>query len=139
MKCQNTATKHSRLLEFSEIPPFGDLKRLPDRITVGLELLESNCSNAIVLDNVILPAIINAINTPVSTAVKLNAGNDRNGNPRRLYLVTTKHQSGHATVKAIDEEYLGIAALHNQFPNCEVVADIDTTPTEYKRLLRRHG
>jgi hypothetical protein len=85
--------------------------------------------------------------TPV-TVRYLRAHNDRNGNPRRCYVVTDldgRH------VETIDEGYSGNAALYSRWPwfnsyACErlglrgaYVDSIDVGPSEYKRMLHRDG
>lgn len=78
------------------------------------------------------------------SVLRLNAGNDRNGNPRRLFLVMHP-ESG--VLAAIDEEYSGRGAL-NVFgktlgEKLGAVAQgsplIATTPSEYKSLLKTYG
>ena len=70
--------------------------------------------------------------------IKLNAGNDRNGNPRRVYVLLSDTGS---IVRAVDEGYEGIHAL-NRVPGAEGLRDpveFATTPAEYRQLLREFG
>ena len=70
--------------------------------------------------------------------IKLNAGNDRNGNPRWVYVLL---DSDGDIVRAVDEGYDGIHAV-NRIPGAEGVRDcveFATTPAEYRRLLRLFG
>jgi hypothetical protein len=68
-------------------------------------------------------------------AIKLNAGNDRNGNPRRVFVVLD--ESGNI-IEAIDEEYRGTAALFDKYapPDIGYPCEFATTPKEYRELLR---
>lgn len=75
----------------------------------------------------------------------VRANNDVNGNPRRCFVV--RDLDG-AHVETIDEGYYGEAALYSRYPwFMHIAADrlglkpayaamIDSTPSEYKRLLR---
>ena len=69
--------------------------------------------------------------------IKLNAGNDVNGNPRRVFVVL----DGEGIVKAIDEGYAGTANLEKHFPGLKGcnVDTFETTPKEYRTLLREFG
>ena len=70
--------------------------------------------------------------------IKLNAGHDSNGNPRRVYVV---FDSEGYIVRAVDEGYRGRAALR-EVPGCEgecEPVEFETTPREYRRLLRHFG
>lgn len=65
-------------------------------------------------------------------AIKLNAGHDRNGNPRRCYVVLNKN----GIVEAIDEGYDGYRALGKRYPKIiSAIAEFETTFKEYKELL----
>lgn len=67
-------------------------------------------------------------------AVHLNAGNDRNGNPRRLFLVV---DAGANVLAAVDEGFEGSAALERAgYKNLPTTDQISTTPSEYRELLR---
>ena len=67
----------------------------------------------------------------------LRSKNDRNGNPRRLYLRIAK--DGYI-VSAYDEGYRGIHSVPKTFQDrASRAVSIETTPSEYKRLLRGYG
>ena len=66
-------------------------------------------------------------------AIHLNAGNDRNGNPRRIYLVLDEDAR---VVNALDESYRGRDALDSVYVGCPVSAELEITPREYRALLR---
>lgn len=63
--------------------------------------------------------------------------NDRNGNPRRLFLaVTTDSEQPHEVcVEAIDEGYEGGAALDRVYPHALHAATIGISAREYRDLL----
>jgi hypothetical protein len=72
----------------------------------------------------------------------IKAPNDLNGNPRRLFLVVWVYENGNVTM-AYDEGYAGRGAIpdkrntaHASMPDIEL-PPINTTPSEYKRLLRQ--
>jgi hypothetical protein len=66
-------------------------------------------------------------------AIKLNAGNDRNGNPRRVFVVIKEDGAIH---EAIDEGYDGKAILFRRYPEIAYPCEFKTTPGEYRELLR---
>ncbi len=65
--------------------------------------------------------------------IKLCAKNDRNGNPRRVYVLIG---SDGCVKRAIDEGYAGRGALDGVVGRDVIIQEFDTTPTEYRRLLR---
>jgi hypothetical protein len=71
------------------------------------------------------------------SVVHCNAGNDRNGNPRRIFLV---FHNG-ALVGSIDEEYEGEQALDifgeetGRILRSRIALVLAITPSEYRRLL----
>jgi hypothetical protein len=70
-------------------------------------------------------------------AIKLNAGNDRNGNPRRVFVVMGE---GGSVLDAIDEGYSGISAFHEKYPDINEgwsPREFETTPREYKEILKK--
>ena len=67
----------------------------------------------------------------MKVAIRLNAGNDRNGNPRRVFVVIDPR---HGVVDAIDEGYSGDAELKKRY-RITSSADFSTTPAEYRELL----
>jgi hypothetical protein len=70
--------------------------------------------------------------------IRLRAVNDCNGNPRRVYVVFNRDGS----IKcAVDEGYAGrgaLAGFGDKIDRANIV-DFDTTPGEYRRLLREFG
>ena len=70
-------------------------------------------------------------------SVRLNAGNDVNGNPRRVYVV---FDSSGKIIDAIDEGYSGINALDSAYPkHNDSVASFDTSPSEYRELVKSYS
>jgi len=66
-------------------------------------------------------------------ANKLNAGNDRNGNPRRVFVVVGEHGG---ILEVIDEGYSGDAPLAKKYPMINLcIVEFSTTPKEYRWLL----
>ena len=75
------------------------------------------------------------------TVVRLDAGNDANGNPRRLFLIMNPG----GIVAAVDEGYSGSSALVRAFGKdtgdklvrkYDLGGTINTTPGEYRSLLK---
>jgi hypothetical protein len=66
--------------------------------------------------------------------IHLNAGHTGNGNPRRLFLVIDP-DSGEA-VDAVDEGYEGSSAVIRRYPEIKGGPEIETTPAEYRRILK---
>lgn len=67
-------------------------------------------------------------------AIQFDAGHDRNGNPRRCFVVFDGFGS---IVDVIDEGYRGHHALTKVWPNVFYEGTrIVTTPGEYRALLR---
>lgn len=67
-------------------------------------------------------------------AIRLNAGNDLNGNPRRCYVLMQDDGSIGAVV---DEGYSGWRAMQDAgFDNIILGPTFPTTVTEYRCLLR---
>lgn len=74
-------------------------------------------------------------------AIHIKADNDRNGNPRRLFLMCSQH----GPVVAVNEGYEGEGAMDQAFIDgrttvgrLPVVSTINVTPTEYKRILKQY-
>ena len=66
--------------------------------------------------------------------IKLNAGNDNSGNPRRLWLGIAPCGS----VSGVwDEGYEGRLALPKRLRHKDCI-ELSTTPREYRELLRLH-
>lgn len=72
-----------------------------------------------------------------ATAIRLNAGHDTNGNPRRVYVVLRDGQ----LFDAIDEGYHGSSALADKYPQFadKPVYTFATTPKEYRQLVKDGG
>lgn len=73
--------------------------------------------------------------------VKVSAGHDNNGIPRRLHIVKELDtESGtHRTAQRlaiIEEGYEGWGAVLKRYPTAMLIEDIYTTPQEYRRWLR---
>ena len=66
-------------------------------------------------------------------AIKINAGHDRNGNPRRGWLVYTREGN---YLGFIDEGYGGRRALTSLFPNAVELAHIPLQPKTYREAMR---
>lgn len=72
----------------------------------------------------------------MNIAIRLNAGNDRNGNPRRCYVILDGNND---IIKVIDEGYTGYAAIKD-YPdiNPSNVPTIATSASEYRDLLKNY-
>ncbi len=66
--------------------------------------------------------------------IKLNAGHDRNGNPRRGWAIIDM-STGDA-VDFVDEGYRGRGALESAYPGAIVGPEFPTTPATYRDLKR---
>ena len=64
--------------------------------------------------------------------LRLDAGHDKNGNGRRLYLVFDEEGE---TVDVIDEGCVGPAEVRKRYPDAHDAGSIMTTPMEYRSLL----
>jgi hypothetical protein len=69
----------------------------------------------------------------MNIAMHLNAGHDRNGNPRRLWVVLDVY-GGINTV--FDEGYNGTGELYKNYPNITIGPELDIIPAQYKALLK---
>jgi len=68
-------------------------------------------------------------------AVKINAGNNSNGNPRRGWFVYDREGYFQGFV---DDGYAGYGGLRKLFPNViEVGTTIPTTPTAYREAMKK--
>ena len=77
------------------------------------------------------------------SVIHLNAGNDRNGNPRRVFVL---NHPKHGTLCAIDEGYSGVDALRELLPvmsvaelrelKTAVTGRIPTTVAHYRDCLK---
>lgn len=127
----------SRTLSFTELPD----KRLTDGEPNAVRELEIHVNysgegsgrKGIVLDNVIVPAIVNAINAPAAVAIHLNAGLSRNGNGRRAYLVLA---SSGTLLACILDDGRGVQCLRDKFPGLSALIEIKTTPAEIKQFVK---
>lgn len=73
----------------------------------------------------------------VSTVIRLDAGNDRNGNPRRVYVAISE---GGDIIGAWNEGYCGDQCV----PLClhvkaKLAPTFETTAAEYKGILKEFG
>jgi hypothetical protein len=72
--------------------------------------------------------------TAVKVVIRLDAGHDRNGNPRRVFVVLNEHSD---IVAAYDEEYRGKGALPEELRGVNYPT-LATTPGEYRQLVKEH-
>ena len=73
----------------------------------------------------------------------VKAPNDKNGNPRRLYLVTDTNNGAFTTrTQAFDEGYAGPGVIPGHKRNVAHAIELPSvhvTAREYQRLLREHA
>ena len=76
-------------------------------------------------------------------AIHVNAGNDTNGNPRRLFVVfddagkMANYVPDARVMAVVSEGYRGSAALRDEYPDVPVAEiRLDITPKQYRELLR---
>lgn len=69
-------------------------------------------------------------------AVKMNAGNDRNGNPRRVYVILNDRAD---IVGTHDEGYAGDHGFRQAFPDVPIGPTFAITPGEYRELVKLEG
>lgn len=67
-------------------------------------------------------------------AIYLNAGNDRNGNPRRCFVILDDQAN---IIDVIDEGYKGTGALKENYEGIAISPRIETTPGDYKAFLEQ--
>lgn len=76
---------------------------------------------------------------PMSTCevFRLDAGNDTNGNPRRVYVTML----GGSVVRVYDEGYQGHHAVREgpERERARIAPTFATTPREYRNLLKNFG
>lgn len=80
------------------------------------------------------------IQAPV-TYVFAKALNDVNGNPRRVFVIQYTNESGQPTTCVADDGYSGENWIHYRRQaglQTTCLCEIQTTPGEYKRLLKRY-
>ena len=71
-------------------------------------------------------------------AIRLNAGNDSNGNPRRIFVVINPCTDD--IVDSIDEGYIGTSGLFKKYPSVNYTGTtIDTSPSQYRELKKQFG
>ncbi len=68
-------------------------------------------------------------------AIKVNAGHDVNGNPRRGWAITSCRKG--AVEDFVDEGYYGVSILHRQHPQAVEGPEFRVTPGEYRDLKRQ--
>ncbi len=69
-------------------------------------------------------------------ALHFNAGNDTNGNQRRIFVVVDTRGN---VLGAFDEGYVGNAAVTSHYPGIAIVGRFDITPAQRKTLLKDYG
>lgn len=70
------------------------------------------------------------------TIIRLNAGNDANGNPRRVFVLLENN----TITKVWDEGYQGSQAVPQEYQHIlreNGYDTFDTTPKQYRDLLKR--
>lgn len=69
-------------------------------------------------------------------ALHFNAGNDANGNPRRVFVVVN---TAGKVVEAINEGYRGERSVTEEYPGIAIVGSFPISATEYKKFLKEYG
>ncbi len=67
----------------------------------------------------------------MSIYIRMNAGNDTNGNPRRVFVVFNPRGT---IVETIDEGYEGDHVVRTKYPKHKDGGTFATTPKEYRNL-----
>lgn len=70
----------------------------------------------------------------MSIAIKVNAGHDTNGNPRRGWMITSCQKGD--VLDFIDEGYRGSSILRREHPRAVEGPELRVTPGEYQDLKR---
>jgi hypothetical protein len=65
--------------------------------------------------------------------IRLDAGHDRNGNPRRVFVALDDHGN---IIGCEDEGYSGNAAAKKRWPRAKWGPTFATTPGEYRSLVK---
>ena len=65
--------------------------------------------------------------------IKLEATNDINGNPRRIFIIFDEESN---IIETIDEGYSGDRELNKKYPNLPSYCTFKTTIKEYRNLLK---
>jgi hypothetical protein len=75
------------------------------------------------------------------TAVKVNAGNDANGNPRRGWIILETRDGYPVVDRFVDEGYLGARAVTAAGYPRELAdaPELEIAGREYRKLKARHG
>lgn len=63
----------------------------------------------------------------------LNAGHDKNGNPKRVYVVYNAHGTA---LDAFDDGYLGEKAIPDKYRPYNSLPEVKVPHAEYKKWLR---
>lgn len=70
----------------------------------------------------------------MTLVIRLDAGHDRNGNPRRVFVALDKHGD---IIGACDEGYVSDAEARKRWPKAVFGPTFATTPAEYRELVKR--
>lgn len=70
------------------------------------------------------------------SVLHLDAGNDKNGNPRRCFVIFS---SSGRIIDAIDEEFYGCKAYEKVYPKYVYLGKFKTSVSEYKQVLKSHS
>lgn len=70
------------------------------------------------------------------TYLRLRAPNDKNGNPRRIFLIYRIESNQADLIATVDEEYRGNGEVLKRWPNAISMGDLSTTISEYCTLLK---
>ncbi len=65
--------------------------------------------------------------------IRFNAGNDTNGNPRRVFVVFNPRGT---IVETLDEGYVGNHEVRAKYPKHKDGGTFETTPKEYRNLVK---
>lgn len=71
-------------------------------------------------------------------AIGLNAGNDTNGNPRRVWVVLQIDGDSQHIIDAVDEGYQGFHRVKEFYQDCIQGPMFRTVPAEYRALLKAY-
>lgn len=67
-------------------------------------------------------------------AVKINAGHDTNGNPRRGWIILDGRTGD--MLDFVDEGYRGSSALSRTYPDAVICLELAVTPGQYRELRK---
>jgi hypothetical protein len=85
----------------------------------------------VVKPKVVKPKVVSRAKT---YAIMINAGNDRNGNPRRGWLV---YNADGRLLGFVDHAHVGRSALRDRFPQVVELGTIPTTPGAYRDAMKQ--